>query len=210
MSATPDAAARVQEGTAASSMAPRCVCALTALPATRIVLSIMAINKNSVQTAPGPAARPRRPAEDSWADLRRRLAGLGGRLTPQRMAIYEAVVGRTTHPSVATVHEEVRRRFPGISAATVYTTLDLLARLGLVQEVSGPVRRYDGQAGVHVNLVCSRCGQVIDVSDGELEALQRRAAARAGFRVSAVRFELHGLCPRCQRARHHGQDKGGR
>ena len=175
-----------------------------------MLLTIMAINKDCIQTAPAPAVRAGGPPRDPWADLRRRLAGLGGRLTPQRMAIYQAVVGRTTHPSVAAVHEEVRRRFPGISAATVYTTLDLLARLGLVQEVSGPVRRYDGQAGVHVNLVCGRCGQVIDVSDGELEALQRRAAARAGFQVSAVRFELHGLCPRCQRARHHRQHKGGR
>src|SRR5207245_8535200 len=125
----------------------------------------------------------------------------GGRLTPQRMAIYEAVVGRATHPSVAAVHAEVRHRFPGLSAATVYSTLDLFARLGLVQEISGPVRRYDGRAGAHVNLVCHRCGRVTDVPDGELEAVQRRAAARARFQVAAVRFELHGLCPRCQRSR---------
>ena len=151
----------------------------------------MNTNKNSVQIG----ARPGRP----WAELRRRLAARRGRLTPQRMAIYEAVVGRTTHPSVTAVHEEVRRRFPGLSAATVYATLDLFARLGLVQEISGPVRRYDGQSGMHVNLVCRRCGQVVDVADAQLEPLRRRAAARAGFSVSAVRFELHGLCVRCRR-----------
>jgi len=139
------------------------------------------------------------PTLQVWTDLRRRLAAQRGRLTPQRMAIYDAVVGRTTHPSVAAVYEEVRRRFPGVSPATVYAALDLFARLGLVQEVSGPIRRYDGRAGTHVNLVCSRCGRVIDVADSELEPLQRRAAARARFHVSAVRFELHGLCPRCRR-----------
>lgn len=143
----------------------------------------------------------------AWEDLRRRLAARKGRLTPQRMAIYEAVVGRTSHPSVAAVYEEVHRRFPGLSPATVYATLDLFARLGLVQEVSGPVRRYDGQAGMHINLVCSRCGQVSDVADDELEPLQRRAAARTRFHVSAVRFELHGLCPRCRRR---GRRSGGR
>jgi Fur family peroxide stress response transcriptional regulator len=115
------------------------------------------------------------------------------------MAIYDAVVGRTSHPSVAAVLEEVRRRFPGLSPATVYSTLDLFAKLGLVQEVSGPVRRYDGQAGVHINLVCRRCGRVIDVADSELDALQRRVAARAKFQVASVRFELHGICPRCRR-----------
>jgi Fe2+ or Zn2+ uptake regulation protein len=115
------------------------------------------------------------------------------------MAIYEAVVGRTSHPSVAAVYEEVRRRFPGLSPATVYATLDLFAQLGLVQEISGPVRRYDGRSAVHVNLVCTRCGRVADVADPALDPLRRRAAARAGFHVSAVRFELHGLCLRCRR-----------
>ncbi len=149
----------------------------------------MGTNKDLVQT----------PTDGAAADLRRRLGARGGRLTPQRLAIYQAVVGRTTHPSVAAVHAEVNRRFPGLSPATVYATLELFAHLGLVQEVSGPVRRYDGRAGLHVNLVCQRCGQVLDVVDSGVEALQRRAAARAGFHVSAVRFELHGLCPRCRR-----------
>ena len=152
----------------------------------------MAINKDQLQI-------PARGGASAWTDLRRRLGPRGGRLTPQRMAIYEAVVGRTSHPSVLAVYEEVRRRFPGLSPATVYATLDLFARLGLVQEVSGPVRRYDGQAGAHLNLVCRRCGRVLDVVDAELDALQRRAAARARFQVSAVRFELHGVCPRCRR-----------
>ena len=162
------------------------------------MLFVMNINKNLVQTPKtGPVGAP-------WTDLRRRLAAVRGRLTPQRMAIYEAVVGRTSHPSVATVYEEVRRRFPGLSPATVYATLELFARLGLVQEISGPVRRYDGRSAVHVNLVCTRCGRVTDVADPALEPLRRRAAARAGFRVSTVRFELHGLCPRCRRGSNRG------
>lgn len=134
-----------------------------------------------------------------WADLRRRLARHGARLTPQRMAIYEAVVGCSTHPSVQAVHARVRRRFPGLSPATVYTALQLFAHLGLIQEVSGRVRRYDGQADRHVNLVCERCGRVTDVVDPRLEALERAAAGRARFQVRSVRFELHGLCARCQR-----------
>ncbi len=115
------------------------------------------------------------------------------------MAIYDAVVGRTTHPSVETVYTEVRRRFPGLSPATVYATLELYADLGLIQELSGPVRRYDGQASRHVNLVCQRCGRVIDVADRRLRALEQTVAARARFHVHAVRFELHGICPRCRR-----------
>ncbi len=135
-----------------------------------------------------------------WAGLRHLLAARGGRLTPQRMAIYEAVVGRTNHPSVDAVYEEVRGRFPGVSPATVYAALTLFADLGLIQEISGPVRRYDGQAARHVNLVCQGCGRVSDVSDPRLGGLERAVAASARFQVKAVRFELHGLCPRCRPA----------
>jgi Fur family peroxide stress response transcriptional regulator len=161
----------------------------------------MNTNKNLIQNMKSPPGSP------PWDDLRRRLAAAGGRLTPQRMAIYEAVVGRTSHPSVATVYEEVRKRFPGLSPATVYSTLDLFAQLGLVQEISGPVRRYDGRSALHVNLVCTRCGRVTDVADPALDPLRRRAAARARFRVSAVRFELHGLCPRCRRGSSGGRGR---
>lgn len=152
----------------------------------------MSINKNSIQIN-----------SDRWRDLRRRLAARGGRLTPQRMAIYDAVVGRTSHPSVEAVYEEVRQRFPGVSPATVYATLDLFADLGLVQEISGPVRRYDGRAAVHLNLICRGCGRVTDVSDPRLGTLERTVAARARFQVSRVRFELHGFCPRCRSLNRH-------
>jgi Fur family peroxide stress response transcriptional regulator len=150
----------------------------------------MSINKESLQKSDG--------AGRGWAVLRRLLRARGGRLTPQRLAVYEAVVGRTTHPSVEMVHEAVRARFPGVSQATVYTTLSLFADLGLIQEVGGRVRRYDGRAGRHVNLVCERCGGVTDVADPRLEALERRTALRAGFDVRSARFELHGICPRCR------------
>ncbi|HLW47792.1 MAG TPA: transcriptional repressor [bacterium] len=133
--------------------------------------------------------------------LRRLLRARGGRLTPQRLAIYDAVVGQTSHPSVEMVHGAVRARFPGISPATVYTTLGLFADWGLIQEVGGRVRRYDGRAGRHVNLVCERCSEVTDVADPRLEALERRTATRAGFDVRSARFELHGICPRCRGGR---------
>ncbi|HEV2281100.1 MAG TPA: Fur family transcriptional regulator [bacterium] len=148
-------------------------------------------------TAASPAA-DRRTAGAACAGLRRLLRVRGGRLTPQRLAIYEAVVGQTTHPSVEMVHAAVRTRFPGVSRATVYTTLGLFADLCLIQEVGGRVRRYDGRAGRHVNLVCERCGGVTDIADPRLEALERRTAMRAGFDVRSARFELHGVCPRCR------------
>jgi Fur family peroxide stress response transcriptional regulator len=125
------------------------------------------------------------------------------------MAIYEAVVGRTTHPSVETVCDEVRRRFPGVSPATVYAALGLFADLGIVQEVGGPVRRYDGRAERHVNLVCQRCGDVLDVADPRVHAIERAAVSRSGFQVRSVRFELHGVCPRCRRRRRPAQEAGG-
>ena len=155
-------------------------------------------NKNTVQTPRSGAARAHGDGSP-WATLRRLLAARGDRLTPQRMAIYDAVVGRTTHPSVETVFGEVQQRFPGLSRATVYSTLSLFSDLGLIQEVSGPVRRYDGQTRRHFNLVCERCGNVVDVFDGRLDTVERTVAREARFEVKKTLFELHGVCSRCQR-----------
>jgi Fur family peroxide stress response transcriptional regulator len=167
----------------------------------------MNINKEPLHRASRPPADAR--PGDGWAVLRGLLGARRGRLTPQRLAIYEAVVGHTTHPSVEMVHDTVRSRFPAISQATVYTTLGLFAELGLIQEVGGRVRRYDGRAGRHVNLVCERCGEVTDVADPRLEALERKTAARAGFDVRSARFELHGICLRCRgQARRGGRPRG--
>jgi Fur family transcriptional regulator, peroxide stress response regulator len=130
------------------------------------------------------------------------LRGAGLRVTPQRLAIAEAVLAQH-HPSVAEVYESVRRRFPTIGLATVYATLHGMAEHGLVRPLPFEnVTRYDANTAPHANLICTSCGRITDFNacDDLLEALRERTDV-AGFSLEQERVDLLGVCADCQHAR---------
>jgi Fe2+ or Zn2+ uptake regulation protein len=120
----------------------------------------------------------------------------GMRVTPQRMAVLEAVRDSHAHLSAEEVYEEVRRRIPNISLGTVYKALGELRDVGQVRvlQVSGKLR-FDGGAGPHSHLVCQRCHRVEDVGvDVEVTLPEE---ARRGYQLLGVEVSFWGICPRC-------------
>lgn len=95
------------------------------------------------------------------------LTERGYRVTSQRLGIYEYLLSCKSHPTADQIYKAVRRRFPMISLATVYRTLELLSRLGLVTQLglAGQRSRYDGNPKVHVNLLCKRCQRIEDLEE---------------------------------------------
>src|ERR671926_232279 len=131
------------------------------------------------------------------------LRGAGLRVTPQRLAIAQAVLCQH-HPSVAEVYETVRRRFPTIGLATVYATLHGMAEHGLVRPLPFEnVTRYDANTTPHANLICTVCGQIADFEGCAdlLRTLRERADASVGFALEQERVDLLGVCASCQHAR---------
>ena len=101
-------------------------------------------------------------------ELVARLREWGVRVTPQRLAIAEAVLNSTDHPSVQQIYERVRDHFPSMTLATIYSTLGVLEKSGLIQELPFPkLSRYESNLEPHVNLVCIQCGNVVDTDLGQ-------------------------------------------
>lgn len=123
-------------------------------------------------------------------------------VTVQRRALLEAFLGRTDHPTVDTLHEDVGRALAGINRATVYRTLETLVELGLASRVaqSGAACRYDPCVERHHHLVCERCGTIEDLFDAELDALRPPRSA-SGFAVRDFSVLFRGLCATCVRRR---------
>src|SRR5438552_18363936 len=132
----------------------------------------------------------------------KRLGREGYRLTGQRRAVMEEIMIRTSPFTSADLLEAMSQLAPGIGRATIFRTLDLLTRLGVVQRIhtdadGGPCHAYLAcDASHHHHLICNHCGMVTDFTeDKELEALVRKIEQRTDFQVEGHRLELVGLCP---------------
>ncbi|WP_376791228.1 Fur family transcriptional regulator [Thermoflexus sp.] len=137
--------------------------------------------------------------------LKAMLKGLresGLRLTPQRVAVCEVLAASRSHPTAYEIYRRLRRRFPTLSLATVYKTLDVLVRLGLVSalgDAGDGMVHYDGDTDPHINLVCLSCHRVQDLESMDVGDLYQQVVARSGYALRGARLVYYGLCPECQR-----------
>jgi Fur family peroxide stress response transcriptional regulator len=109
----------------------------------------------------------------SLQDVQKQLKEHGLKATPQRLAIYHALVQRHDHPTAEQVYALIHKQNPGISLGTVYKTMDSLVDAGLASKVitSDGVLRFDGKTHTHGHLHCTKTGRIMDFEDEELEAL---------------------------------------
>ena len=135
------------------------------------------------------------------SDLRQALQTQGHKVTRSRMAVLEVLASTTEHLKVAEVHRRAREIDGRIGLASVYRTMELLARLQLVKHVHVEHRhRHYARAredhGHH--LVCNGCGLVVEFSDCRLERLTRTLARRTKFRIEGHCMEFFGRCRECR------------
>ncbi len=133
------------------------------------------------------------------AQWKKSLKEHGMRLTPQRDAILEYLESTRSHPTAQEVYEEVRKRFPYVSRATVYNTLGTMTKLGLLVEIkraAGAVR-YETDPTPHANVICLRCGSVEDVPI--LAAPEVDLESMPGFEVVSTYVEIYGYCADCRK-----------
>jgi Fur family ferric uptake transcriptional regulator len=143
-------------------------------------------------------------ATDPANDLVAALEGSGYRLTDPRRAVAEMIAGREGHFTAADLIGEARRSRPGLGRATIFRALELFASLNLVERVDLP----DGEHAYvacerahHHHAICTGCGRALDVDDHGLADVLAGIGDRSGFRVTAHRLEIFGLCASCQATR---------
>jgi len=122
---------------------------------------------------------------------------LGIKLTPQRIAILDYLEGNVTHPSAEDVYRAVLRKFPTMSFATVYNTLETLKDRGMVRELTGDPgkKRFDPNSRPHHHLICTQCRRIVDVQvEFRLPVAEQD---RAGFEITGNHIEVYGTCPVC-------------
>ncbi len=130
-----------------------------------------------------------------------RIERTGARNTAPRRAVVAAAL-RCSRPFTA---QELVGDLGGIGRATVFRTLDLLVRVGVLSRMHGVekgercVRYTRCEPEHHHHLRCRGCGRVDEIEAPQLERRLRAIARGRGFLSLAHEVEIAGLCPRCRR-----------
>ena len=133
-------------------------------------------------------------------DINSKLSEQGYRLTPQRMMVLAAIESSDDHISAEEIYAQVIAKYPHVNISTVYRTLELLNRLGLVTETDlggGRVRYHPADKGRHHHLVCQDCGRIIDLDESLLSSLKDVLFREYKFSADLRHLAIFGRCADC-------------
>jgi Fur family peroxide stress response transcriptional regulator len=131
--------------------------------------------------------------------MRCRKTGL--KVTPQRVAVYKALIESKEHPSADMLWRKVRKTFPNISLDTVNRTLLTLAEIGaaFVVEGSGDVKRFDGCLKNHQHFKCIKCKKIIDFRHKPFDNITVPKSISEKYTVLKKTVYLEGICDLCKK-----------
>ncbi|MGE5422240.1 MAG: Fur family transcriptional regulator [Ignavibacteriales bacterium] len=132
-----------------------------------------------------------------------RLAENNLKITQQRKIILDILAEASgQHLTADDVYLEVKKVMPGIGLATVYRTLELLARLDIIHKSSFDEGKYryeicEDTGHYHHHFICLTCGGITEVKDDLLHHLEADMESK-GFKVVDHTLKIYGNCPTCQ------------
>jgi Fur family transcriptional regulator, ferric uptake regulator len=148
-----------------------------------------------------PAAPAEHTGGDAVEDVLALVRSHGGRATPARRLLLDALFANGKHRSAEDLAAEVHARAPDVHLSTIYRNLDELERLGIIDSTrlgSGPAT-YHLASAAHGHLACEECGSMTEVPDAMFADLIRIADADYGFAINPHRFAVTGRCASCRR-----------
>jgi Fur family transcriptional regulator, ferric uptake regulator len=134
--------------------------------------------------------------EDVLALLRRH----GGRATPARRLLLNALFASAGHRSAEELAAQVQTLAPDVHLSTVYRNLEELERLGVIDStrLGGGPATYHLASAAHGHLVCEQCGSMTEVPGEVFAGLVRVARDGYGFAINPHRFAVTGRCANCR------------
>jgi Fur family ferric uptake transcriptional regulator len=133
---------------------------------------------------------------DMTKNIIQRCAQNGLRMTEQRRIVAQVLETSNDHPDVEELYARASKLDPRISIATVYRAVKLFEESGILEKLEfgdGRARYEDADRDHHDHLIDMQSGAVIEFIDPDIEALQKKIAARLGYWLKGHRLELYGV-----------------
>jgi Fur family ferric uptake transcriptional regulator len=125
------------------------------------------------------------------------------RLTRQRRVILQVMDDAEQHLDVDQILERAQKIDSGVALVTVYRTIDLLKKHGLIDELDllhlrGDRHYYETHGPRdHIHVACLRCGKVREFESRLYEQLKQQIARDFDMKVTVSRTEVGGYCAEC-------------
>lgn len=135
---------------------------------------------------------------------RRALSSSGMRVTNQRALLLELIRQGEGHLDADELYRRARGKQPRISLSTVYRTLQLLKKLGLVEELHFDENHHHYEvppSAEHHHLVCLGCGKVVEIRKPLSRYIKRNIAEAKDFEIIDTELRMTGYCSNCRQAR---------
>ena len=136
--------------------------------------------------------------------LERELASRGVRVTRQRRVLLRVMETAERHLDAGAIWDNARKLDPRVHRVTVYRTLELLKRHGLIDEldllhIRGHQHYYENHGPRdHIHVACLRCGKVREFESRLFERLKREIERDCAIRITVTRTEIGGYCDSCR------------
>lgn len=129
----------------------------------------------------------------------------GFRLTKERAAVLQKIFSYHGHFAPESLYLKIRDTGIKASRASVYRTLNLLCKCGLIEKVRkteyGTLYEHTFGHEHHDHMLCIVCGNTIEFYSKDLERLQEDLCNRQNFHGVSHTLEIRGYCKRCQKKR---------
>jgi Fur family ferric uptake transcriptional regulator len=128
----------------------------------------------------------------------------GVRLTRQRRVLLEVMDQAEQHLTADSILERAQKIDPRVHRVTVYRTLEMLKKHGLMDEldllhIHGHRHYYESHGPRdHIHVACLRCGKVREVESELFEDLKRQVQRDTGIEITVTRVEIGGYCDSCR------------
>ena len=129
----------------------------------------------------------------------KKYRGKGFKLTPQRMAILKFLENNTSHPTAEDIYMEIRRKYPTVSFATVYNTIQALKLRGEIREVTiDPERKhFDPDLRPHHHIICTVCNRISDIFADFSAVPGISEEVLREYTVTGNHIDFYGICKSC-------------
>lgn len=131
---------------------------------------------------------------DFVSEFEKRCLDAGYKITRQRLTVAEEIARSNDHPTAEMLYERIQRHSPDLSFASIYRTLSVMDKLGLILRHDfgdGKARIEPSDDGHHNHLINIENGDIVEIDGDRMAEVQRKVAQELGYELVDYKLELY-------------------